>query len=101
MNSRLFLTPGHKTEVFCLAAEEARELCVPIVTMGYGCLYERVMHGKTGFIAKNSQEFIDYSNLILNDDNLYLELKNNLFKLRNNRNYSMVKNDLLKLINIK
>ena len=33
--SKLFITPGHKTEVFCLAAEEARELCIPIVTMGY------------------------------------------------------------------
>ncbi|WP_440931133.1 glycosyltransferase, partial [Candidatus Pelagibacter sp.] len=72
-NSKLFITPGHKTEVFCLAADEARELCVPIVTMGYGCLYERVKHGYTGFIAKNKKEFIDYSSLILNDDSVYLE----------------------------
>ena len=73
--SRLFLTPGHKTEVFCLAAEEARELCIPIVTMGYGCLYERVDHGFTGYIAKNRKEFIEYSNLILNDTKIYSELK--------------------------
>ena len=33
MQSRLFITPGHKTEVFCLAAEEARELCIPIVPL--------------------------------------------------------------------
>ena len=26
IKSRLFITPGHKTEVFCLAAEEAKEL---------------------------------------------------------------------------
>ena len=58
INSRLFLTPGHKTEVFCLAAEEARELCIPIVTMGYGCLYERVEHGVTGFIAKNQANLL-------------------------------------------
>ena len=99
--SRLFLTPGHKTEVYCLAAEEARELCVPIVTMGFGCLYERVEHGITGFVAKNKKEFIEYSNLILNDDTIYLDIKKNLFKKRNIRNYSNVKNDLLRLLNIK
>jgi len=68
LNSRVFISPGHKTEVFCLAAEEARELCVPIVTMGIGSLYERVSHGQTGYVAKNKNEFIDYSISILNDD---------------------------------
>ena len=52
------LNPGHKGEVFCLAAEEARELCLPIVTLGYGSLYERVIHNKTGYIAKNLDEFV-------------------------------------------
>ena len=100
INSKLFLTPGHKTEVFCLAAEEARELCLPIVTMGYGCLYERVEHEKTGFIAKNKKEFIEYSNLILNDDSVYLNLKKNLYEIRNSKNYALVKKNLLKLLNI-
>ena len=74
------MSPGHKTEIFCLAAEEARELCVPIVTMGYGSLYERVDHGITGFIAKNRDEFINFSVSILTNDDLYLKLKNNLIK---------------------
>ena len=100
-NSRLFLSPGHKTEVFCLAAEEARELCVPIVTMGYGSLYERVDHGITGFIAKNRDEFINFSVSILTNDDLYLKLKNNLIKRRNSRNYISVKNDLIRLLGIK
>ncbi len=99
-NSKLFITPGHKTEVYCLAAEEARELCVPIVTMGYGCLYERVVHEKTGFVAKNKKEFIDYSNLILNDDDAYMKIKKNLFNKRNSRNYSNVKDDLIKILKI-
>ena len=49
----MLLVPGHKAELYCLAAEEARELCVPIVTMGIGSLYERVEHEKTGYIAKS------------------------------------------------
>ena len=100
LNSKVFLSPGHKTEVFCLAAEEARELCLPIVTMGYGCLYERVEHNKTGFIAANKKEFIDYANLLLSNNNIYLELRNNLIKRKNSRNYTNVKNDLIELLNI-
>jgi len=97
-NSKLFITPGHETEVFCLAAEEARELCVPIVTMGIGSLYERVVHEETGFIANNKDEFIKYSSLVLNNDKVYLDLKKNLFNKRNSRNYKHVKHDLIKIL---
>ena len=99
-NSRVMLVPGHKGEVYCLAAEEARELCIPIVTLGYGSLNERVIRKKTGFIAKNIHEFINYSLKLLNDDKLYLQIRKNLLKLRNTRNYSHVASDLLKIINI-
>ena len=99
INSRLFITPGHKTEVFCLAAEEAKELCIPIVTMGKGCLYERVEHGITGFIAKNQTQFINYSKEVLNNTKLYLDLRKNLINIKGSRNYSHVKKDLIKILN--
>ena len=101
LNSRVLLNPGHKGEVFCLAAEEAKELCVPIVTMGYGSLKERVDHKITGFIAKNFSEFVDYSIQLLNDNELYFKIKKNLIKKRNSRNYKNVAEDLLKILNIK
>ena len=100
MQSRLFITPGHKTEVFCLAAEEARELCIPIVTLGHGSLYERVEHGITGFIAKDKKEFISYAIDILCNDDLFLKLRKNLFNKRNSRNFVQVKNDFIELLNI-
>ena len=98
LNTRVMLNPGHKGEVYCLAAEEARELCVPIVTMGYGALKERVEHGVTGYIARNKNEFIDYSVKILNDDFLYKKLKKNLFLKKNLRSYKNVADDFLKTI---
>ena len=55
----MLLIPGHKAELYCISAEEARELCIPIITLGIGCLKERVIHGKTGFIAKNEKELTD------------------------------------------
>ena len=93
------LNPGHKGEVFCLAAEEAKELCIPIVTMGYGSLKERVEHGVTGYIAKNKNEFINYSVKILTNNDEYLNLKNNLIKKRNLRTYMNVAKDLLDIFN--
>lgn len=99
-NSRLFISPGHKTEVFCLAASEATELCVPIVTMGIGSLYERVIHGETGYIAKNLDEFILYSKTILENDDIYYMLRKKLISKRNSRNYDLVKKDFLKILNI-
>jgi glycosyltransferase involved in cell wall biosynthesis len=95
LKSRVMLVPGHKGEVYCLAAEEARELCLPIVTMGYGCLKERVIHGETGFIANSKNEFIKYSLSVLNDDNLYNKLKSNLIKLRSIRTYKDVAKDFI------
>ena len=99
LTSRVMLNPGHKGEVFCLAAEEARELCLPIVTMGYGSLYERVRHCETGFIAKNKDDFINLTVNILNNDEVYLNLKKNLLLKRNSRSYKNVSNDLLKILN--
>ena len=98
-DSRVMLNPGHKGEVFCLAAAEATELCVPIVTMGYGCLYERVEHNITGYIAKTKKEFIDYATKILNDDDTYFKLKENLINRKGKRTYKHVSDDLIKIIN--
>ena len=52
-----------------------------------------------GYIAKNKDEFINYTIKILNDDNCYLNLKKNLMKRRNIRSYKDVATDLLKIIN--
>jgi len=86
-NSRAMLVPGHKAELFCLAAEEARELCIPIVTLGIGSLKERVIHNQTGFIAKNDDEFAKYTLDLFNDNDLCMHLKKNLYKIRNSNNW--------------
>jgi glycosyltransferase involved in cell wall biosynthesis len=69
--SKVLLVPGHKGEIFCIAAEEARELRMPIITLGIGLLLERVGHGITGFLAKNEDEFADFTLQIFSDYNLW------------------------------
>ena len=95
------LNPGHKGEVFCLVAEEGRVMCVPIVTLGIGALSERVDDKITGFICKDLNDFVKKSIDILNNNNLYLQIKSNLFDIRNMRNYEHVVEDLLGILKIK
>ena len=95
-NSRVLLIPGHKAELFCISAEEAKELCIPIVTLGIGCLKERVEHKKTGFIAKDFEEFANYTNILLNDDKVWSYIRNNLYNLRGSNKWSLVAQKFLK-----
>ncbi len=88
--SRIMLIPGHKAELFCISAEEAKKMCVPIITLGLGCLNERVEHGKSGFIANNYDEFANYTNILFNDDDLWLDMRKNLFNQRNSSNWSKI-----------
>ena len=93
--SRMLLIPGHKAELYCISAEEARELCIPIITLGIGCLKERVIHGKTGFIAKNEKEFADYTIQLFNDDFIWNNMKKNLFSLRGSKKWKDAANQFL------
>jgi len=95
LRSKVMLVPGHKGELYCIAAEEARELCIPIITLGIGSLSERVEHGVTGFIANNNEEFAYYTLKIFNDINLWKKLRNNLIKLRGTKNWTIIASNLL------
>ena len=94
----MILIPGHKAELYCLAAEEARELCIPIVTLGIGCLAERVDHEITGFIANNQNEFANYTLNLFNNDNLWKKIRNNLIERKNSTTWKMVAKELVKQI---
>ena len=83
---------GHKSDIFTLTAEEAIKLCIPVVTFGVGSLKERVTHMETGFIAKNDQEFADYTIKLLNDDNFYIDLKKKMYKKRKENNWDLIAN---------
>ena len=98
LKSRIFLVPGHKAELYCLAAEEARELCLPIVTLGIGSLSERVVHGKTGFIAKTHDEFANYTIKLFNDNNLWMNIRSNLLNLRGSKKWNKSVSELINII---
>ena len=92
-NYRALTYLGHKSDIFTLTAEEAIKMCLPVVTFGIGSLKERVSHNETGFIAKNDQEFADYTIKLLNDDDFYLDLKKKMKNKRKDNNWEFIANE--------
>ena len=92
-NYRALTYLGHKSDIFTLTAEEAIKMCLPVVTFGIGSLKERVSHNETGFIAKNDQEFADYTIKLLNDDDFYLDLKNKMKNKRKENSWEFIANE--------
>ena len=95
LKAKIYLIPGHKAELFCLAAEEAKELCIPIVTMGIGCLSERVDNGKTGFVANNEEEFANYTLELFNNNDLWQQMRNFLVESRGKKNWISAAKNLI------
>ena len=100
VKSRVILLPGHKAELYCLAASEAQELCIPVVTMGIGSLSERVEHNITGLIAKNKKQFSDYIIEIFSNNELWLSFRNNLLSKRGKKTWLRASRKFLKTIDI-
>ena len=86
-NYRALTYLGHKSDIFTLTAEEAIKLCLPVITFGIGSLKERVTHMETGFIAKNDQEFANYTINLLSNDNFYLDIKKKMKMKRKENNW--------------
>ena len=98
LQSKVLLIPGHKAELFCLAAAEAQELCIPIVTLGIGSLYERVEHNINGFIANNKKQFAEYTIELFKNDSLWLKLHNNMILQRGKQNWVNCTTDFINKI---
>jgi glycosyltransferase involved in cell wall biosynthesis len=71
---RAMLYRGDKAETFCLAVAEAQAFGLPAVVCNFGSMNERVIHNKTGFIAQNDNEFVNYALKVLTDDQLWLSM---------------------------
>lgn len=96
-NFRLLIIPGHKGEVFCNVAEEAKALGIPIITMGMGALKERVTNNYNGFLCHNLEDFKIKILQLLKDDDLYLKFRNNLIRDRGQNKWNNTVNSLINL----
>jgi len=68
---RALLYRGDEGETYCLALGESQASGVPCVIQDVGCVAERVLEGKTGFVANDDESFGNYAIKILTDDSLW------------------------------
>jgi glycosyltransferase involved in cell wall biosynthesis len=69
--ARVMLYRGDINETFCLAVGEAQAMGVPTVVQNIGSVVERVIHGKTGYVAHDDQTFIEAARKLLTDNSLW------------------------------
>jgi glycosyltransferase involved in cell wall biosynthesis len=69
--ARVLLYRGDVGETFCLAVGEAQAVGVPCVVENIGCVAERVIHGETGVIARDDEEFAEATLKLLSDNGLW------------------------------
>jgi glycosyltransferase involved in cell wall biosynthesis len=69
--ARCMLYRGDINETFCLAVGEAQASGVPTVVRDLGSVVERVVDGKTGFVAKSDQDFVKNAIDLLSNEALW------------------------------
>lgn len=69
--ARVLLYRGDPGETFCLAVGEAQAAGTPSVVQDVGCVAERVIDGKTGFVAPDDDGFAQCALRLLSNDQLW------------------------------
>ena len=64
----------------CMAVSEAQMFGIPSVVMNYGCMNERIINSKTGYVCNNETIFCENTLRLLNNDNLWKKIHNETLK---------------------
>ncbi len=96
--SRLFLYKGTSDETYCMALAEAQMVGLPSVVMNYGCMNERIINNKTGYVCENDNIFCDKTIKLLNDDILWKNMHKNALKKQNYLTWNEVANKWKKIL---
>ena len=87
-----------------MAVSEAQMFGIPSVVMNYGCMNERIINSKTGYVCNNETTFCENTLRLLNNDNLWKKIHNETLKKKllylERDCRKMEKNSKLKILNI-
>ena len=97
-SSRVFVYKGSDDETFCMAVAESQMLGIPSVVGNYGCLKERVINQKTGFVCDNDKEFCLGTINLLNNDNLWQKMNMESLKRKNYYKWSHIAKKWLEVL---
>lgn len=88
-NSRLHLYEGSNDETFCMSIAESQVLGIPCVVKNFGCMNERIINNRSGFVCKSDKEFSQKAIKILTQDKCWLKMHQ--YMIKNNLHYSWKK----------
>ena len=97
--SRVFLYQGSIDETFCMAVSEAQMFGIPSVVMNYGCMNERIINSKTGYVCNNETTFCENTLRLLNNDNLWKKIHNETLKKKNYYTWKEIVEKWKKILN--
>ena len=96
--ARVILYRGDLNETFCLAVGEAQAMGVPGVVEDLGSMRERVIDGKTGFVANGAKDFSNSACDLLTNDNLWKTQHNAALKHQRRWGWAEAAQEFEKLI---
>ena len=83
----------HKThadvkEAWSNAIGEVMAAGVPVVAEGEGGIQDQIVHGKTGFLCRDNDDFVHYCQLLYQDEDLYQQISSQA-KLHAEKHFSL------------
>jgi glycosyltransferase involved in cell wall biosynthesis len=100
LRTHLMLLP---TEADCspIVLNEAAAFGIPVIATDTGGIASQVEHGFNGFLVTNEKDFYQYSELLINDQELYLRMAENaLEKYKNELNWSKWGEEIKSIIHV-
>ena len=79
---------------------ESQALGIPAVTRPLGAAPEKIINGKTGFVAQNDIEFSEYTIRLMNDIEYFKRISNQAKELNLNINWDIKAKEFITLFEI-
>lgn len=97
--TRVFLCPGDRREMFCMAAAEAQAMGVPTVVIDVAAMRERVVDRETGFVIREGDAagFAGAAIRLLTDDAIWREQRDAALRYNRARGWDDVAADFEEL----
>ena len=97
---RVHLYPSHNFETSALTLMESQALGIPAVTRQLGAAHEKIINGKTGFVAQNDIDFSEYTIRLMNDIEYFKRISNQAKELNLNINWDTKVKEFITLFEI-
>tara|TARA_B100000686_G_C16798448_1_gene984174 strand:- start:1790 stop:2827 length:1038 start_codon:yes stop_codon:yes gene_type:complete len=97
--SRIFLYQGSDDETFCMSLAESQMLGVPAVVCNYGCMDERIISNRTGYVCDTEDEFCKNTIRLLSENELWSKMHRDLLQRKNHFTWQQIAKRWKKILN--